>query len=366
MIAEKEIVNPIPMRTWRWLGVNAAQLRQELPTMGIYDKKPLIEEMAGMQSIKNQKGIPADVAAYAAKIDCGLSEAMDKTVSAVCNSGYVIEIAVNEQRPQPIQLRYVLDEAAPALTDEHIIVARENSEATVIISYAGDGRLFHNGRTRVYAEKGAKLHLIKVQLLAGEAQQLDAIGAYAEAGACIDATVVEIGAARSVTSLKINLAGDESTADIKTIYFGDGTRELDMNYIIRQEGKKTDGHMEIQGALLDKSQKIFRGTLDFIRGSKGSVGREAENVVVLSPDVRNRSVPLMLSGEDDVDGHHAVSVGKMDENKLFYLMSRGLSLRDAEKMVIAASFQPALQRIPDEEIKGQIEEYIRRRLANVE
>lgn len=94
--------------------------------------------------------------------------------------------------------------------------------------------------------------------------------------------------------------------------------------------------------------------------------RELEEIVLLSPGCAEPSAPLMLSGEDDVDGHHAVSVGKMNEEKLFYLMSRGLSLREAEKLVIEASFQPALQRIADAALKEQISEYIRRRLANVE
>lgn len=122
--------------------------------------------------------------------------------------------------------------------------------------------------------------------------------------------------------------------------------------------------MQVRGALLGKSEKIFRGTLDFLEGSKGSVGREDEEVVLLSPNVRNRSVPIMLSHEDDVDGHHAVSVGKMDEDKLFYLMSRGLDLAEAQRLVVEASFNPVLDRIPDAELKAEIDTYLQRRLSN--
>ena len=72
----------------------------------------------------------------------------------------------------------------------------------------------------------------------------------------------------------------------------------------------------------------------------------------------------MLSHEDDVDGHHAVSVGKMDEDKLFYLMSRGLDLSEAQRLVVEASFNPVLDRIPDEELKAEIDTYLQRRLSN--
>ena len=160
------------------------------------------------------------------------------------------------------------------------------------------------------------------------------------------------------------MAGDDSFADVWGLYFGDGGRKIDLNYIIRQQGKRTDANMQVRGALLDGAEKTFRGTLDFLEGSKGSVGREDEEVMVLSDHVQNRSVPIMLSHEDDVDGHHAVSIGKMDEEKLFYLMSRGLDLAEAQKLVVEANFQPVLDRIDNDELKAEIDAYLQRRLSN--
>ena len=122
--------------------------------------------------------------------------------------------------------------------------------------------------------------------------------------------------------------------------------------------------MQVRGALLGGAAKTFRGTLDFLEGSKGSVGREDEEVMVLSDHVQNRSVPIMLSHEDDVDGHHAVSICKMDEEKLFYLMSRGLDLAEAQKLVVEANFQPVLDRIDNDELKAEIDAYLQRRLSN--
>ena len=84
--------------------------------------------------------------------------------------------------------------------------------------------------------------------------------------------------------------------------------------------------------------------------------------MLLSDGVRNRSVPIMLSHEDDVDGHHAVAVGKMDEEKLFYLMSRGLDLAEARRLVVEAAFHPVLDRIPEAKYREEIEAYLTRRL----
>ena len=120
--------------------------------------------------------------------------------------------------------------------------------------------------------------------------------------------------------------------------------------------------MQVRGALLNRSVKTFRGTLDFVQGARGSTGKEDEEVTILSPHVRNRSVPLMLSHEGDVDGHHAVSIGKMDEEKLFYLMSRGLDDRAARQLIVEASFEPVLARIENDELRAEIAHYLERRL----
>lgn len=163
--------------------------------------------------------------------------------------------------------------------------------------------------------------------------------------------------------VEIDLRGDDSTADLEAVYFGDGERKLDFNYVIRQRGKRTSANMNVRGALSDKCDKIFRGTLDFLRGAKGSTGRELEEVIILSSGTRNRSVPLMLAAEDEVDGHHAVSVGRLDEEKIFYLMSRGLDKSEAERLIVEAAFNPVVEKISDENLRGELLNELQRRLA---
>lgn len=163
--------------------------------------------------------------------------------------------------------------------------------------------------------------------------------------------------------IEIDLRGDDSIADFKAVYFGDGKRKLDFNYVIHQRGKRTQATMNVRGALTDKSDKIFRGTLDFQRGAKGSTGRELEEVIILSSGTRNRSVPLMLAAEDEVDGHHAVSIGRLDEEKIFYLMSRGLDKNEAERLIVEAAFNPVIEKISDESLRQELSETLQRRLG---
>ena len=163
--------------------------------------------------------------------------------------------------------------------------------------------------------------------------------------------------------VEIELRGDDSSADLDAVYFGDGKRKLDFNYVIHQRGKRTSANMNVRGALNQNCDKIFRGTLDFQRGAKGSTGREFEEVIILSQGTRNRSVPLMLAAEDEVDGHHAVSVGRLDEEKIFYLMSRGLDKSEAERLIVEAAFNPVVEKISDDNLRGELLENLQRRLA---
>ena len=177
-------------------------------------------------------------------------------------------------------------------------------------------------------------------------------------GAKFTYTGAYLGGAEAAAQVEVELLGKESRADVWALYLGDKGSKLDLNYIIRQQGRRTEANMQVRGALSAGAEKIFRGTLDFLQGTKGSVGRENEEVLLLSEDVRNRSVPLMLSHEDEVDGHHAVSVGQMDEEKLFYLMSRGLSAQEARRLMVTAILQPVIDRFSEEvreRVAGELE-----------
>ena len=182
-------------------------------------------------------------------------------------------------------------------------------------------------------------------------------------GARVEFISADLGRGDYSADVEIDLLGDDSVADLEAVYFGDAERKLDFNYVIRQHGKRTSANMNVRGALTDKSDKIFRGTLDFKRGAKNSTGRELEEVIILSEGTRNRSVPLMLAAEDQIDGHHAVSVGRLDEEKIFYLMSRGLDKSEAERLIVEAAFNPVIEKIPDENLRDELLESLQQRLG---
>lgn len=237
-----------------------------------------------------------------------------------------------------------------------------NSENDLTVVYKED----NYGDISIKVGENSCLKLTQVQLLPVEKEHANEVTVILAKGAHLEMAVVEAGAKKTVSKVKVVLEGNNSKADVSVLYFGDEKHHIDLNYVMEQKGRNTEANLNVYGALMDECRKVFRGTLDFQRGSKGSKGYEKEQVTVLSGKVRNSSIPIMLSGEDDVDGHHAVSIGKIDEEKMFYLMSRGLDLKESRRLIVEAAFNPVLDKIASEELRDEIDSYINGRLGKNE
>ena len=95
-----------------------------------------------------------------------------------------------------------------------------------------------------------------------------------------------------------------------------------------------------------ESFKLFRGTIDFQRGASDAIGEETEDVLLLDDTVVNQTIPLILCGEENVQGNHGATIGKLDEDMLFYLCARGLTKEAAVNQVARARFDALNREIP--------------------
>ena len=136
----------------------------------------------------------------------------------------------------------------------------------------------------------------------------------------------------------------------------------DINYIVDINGQESSVDIDVQGALKDESKKHFKGTIDFKKGCKKAKGNENEFCILLSDKAKSLALPMLLCTEDDVEGNHSTASGKVDNKDLFYIMSRGISYKDAIKLLVKAKFNQIIQTIKDEKLKQEILEQIDRRL----
>lgn len=169
---------------------------------------------------------------------------------------------------------------------------------------------------------------------------------------------IDIGGKVKLSNILTNLNSSNSTFNLNNLYIGINEDIIDMNYLIKLNKPITNSELVIEGLLNDKSKKSFKGTLDFKEGSSNSVGHENENCILLSDEAKSKSLPMMLCHEESVDGAHGVSTGKIDEDRLFYLMSRGLSKEESIKLILNANINKILSNLDNEELEEELLNYI--------
>ena len=134
--------------------------------------------------------------------------------------------------------------------------------------------------------------------------------------------------------------------------------------VVNHWGKKTNCNIQVDGTLKDAAKKVFRGSIDFKRGSSGSKGAETENVLLLGDDVENKTIPLILCAEEDVDGSHGATIGELDEETLFYFAARGIDQETAEDIMTKAKLEVLYQHIQDEETERIVADQLTKVMSN--
>ena len=183
-----------------------------------------------------------------------------------------------------------------------------------------------------------------------------------EENAKINYTIVDFGGKHSITNYYSNLLGDNCDNQLNTIYLGKENQVFDLNYIGELRGKKSNIDIEVQGALKDTSKKHFKGTIDFKKGCKKATGNENEACMLLSDTAKSIALPMLLCSEEEVEGNHSSSAGKIGEKELFYIMSRGFELKEAMKLMVRARFNQILEKIENNELREKILQEIDKRL----
>lgn len=280
-------------------------------------------------------------------------------------NGIVIEIDDNAVISENIIIKFDMNETNKTLVDNIAIIAGKNSKANIVIKYNSSDELegYHNGVLRVFAKNNSNIKVSKINLLGKNVRNFDSNKSEIEEDAIVSFIAADLGGISTVSNYESILNGKNANADANAIYIGTGSEKIDMNYIMTIKGQKAIANMNVKGALKDTALKNFKGTLDFIRGAKQSKGSEEEYCMLLSDKARSRSVPLLLCEEDDVSGEHAAASGSIDENKLFYLMSRGISEQEARLLIINAEFNPIIDKIGCTKVQEEVLEYIKKVLV---
>ncbi|MEE0322638.1 MAG: SufD family Fe-S cluster assembly protein, partial [Christensenellales bacterium] len=209
-------------------------------------------------------------------------------------------------------------------------------------------------QTELTAEDGAEIELIQLVAPGENALVYDEVIGHCHGSGRIVLRQVTLGHGDVYAQTGIGLDGENASFAANIGYLARKNQTLDMNLVVNHWGKKTKCEINASGALNDAAKKIFRGTIDFKCGSSGSVGSEQETVLMLGEDAVNKTVPVILCAEENVEGTHGATIGEMDDDTRFYFASRGIDRETAEKLLSRAAIARVAQQVKSETARAAI------------
>lgn len=352
-------LNETPVRTAKNFKINNIKLENiDVPeVIPLFENVTIIGDTSRMDIEQNADNTNTDLV-------YGLSEELTNQVKHGANQKIKLNINSNQNKKSESEIDFNFDNENTILIDNIEITANENSKSTVIIKYTSnqENESYHNGIIKAKAEKNAELNIVLVNLMNTKSNNFLAIENDFGENAKINYTIVDFGGNHSITNYYSNLQGDNCDNQLNTIYLGKENQVFDLNYIGELRGKKSNIDIEVQGALKDTSKKHFKGTIDFKKGCKKATGNENEACMLLSDTAKSIALPMLLCSEEEVEGNHSSSAGKIGEKELFYIMSRGFEFKEAMKLMVRARFNQILEKIENDELREEILQEIDKRL----
>ncbi|MBP5091219.1 MAG: SufD family Fe-S cluster assembly protein [Bacilli bacterium] len=158
--------------------------------------------------------------------------------------------------------------------------------------------------------------------------------------------------------LNVYLDGEGSSCDWHLAALSDGSSRKVFDTSVWHNVGNTTGVMSNYGICRDESRLTFTGVSEIKRGSKGSSTQQSAKIIVFDPLCDGKCSPILNIDENDVSASHAAVVGKLNENHLFYLMSRGLSREEARRLITLGYMKPIEAYFADDSLKKRIDDAI--------
>jgi len=145
--------------------------------------------------------------------------------------------------------------------------------------------------------------------------------------------------------------------------FGDGRQHFDLHTLQKHLVDHTTSDLLIKGCLKDRARSIYQGLIQVAEGAQRTDAYQANRNLLLSDTARADSIPGLEILANDVRCTHGATIGTVDEEQMFYLMTRGLPRNQAQRLIVEGFFTPVLDRIPLESVRDQLRQVIQQKIG---
>ena len=245
----------------------------------------------------------------------------------------------------------------------HIMVWMEPDSSLTYIHEAaspngGEEQTLHSGLVEIHISDNARLHFVELQSWGDNVWNFSHERARVGRDANLEWIFGALGSNLTKNFSEIDLIGEGATGKMSGFYFTDGKQHLDHDTQQNHLAPHTTSDLLFKGALKDSSRSVWQGMIYVAPGAQKTDGYQANRNLVLSSKARADSIPGLEILADDVRCTHGATVGKIDQDSVFYLLSRGIPYAEAEHLIVEGFFDPIMQRIPFDGVRKRFQQAI--------
>ena len=283
--------------------------------------------------------------------------------TAYFNSGAVLYVPDNVEIDQPIEGIFYQDSESDVPFNKHIlIIAGKHSKVNYLerLETYGEGAVpaTANITVEVIAQAGAQIKFSAIDRLGQNVTAYISRRGKLDNDAMIDWAIGVMNEGNVVADFDSDLYGNGSHADMKVVALSSGKQVQGIDTRVTNYGCNSIGNILQHGVILEKGTLTFNGIGHIIKGAKGADAQQESRVLMLSDQARSDANPILLIDENDVTAGHAASIGQVDPEDMYYLMSRGLDKATAERLVVRGFLGSVIVEIPVKEVRDEMIENI--------
>ncbi|HKU58209.1 MAG TPA: Fe-S cluster assembly protein SufD [Gaiellaceae bacterium] len=260
--------------------------------------------------------------------------------------GLLVRVPKGVQLEQPLYVKVTSN--GGSLYWRMVVVAEEGARFTVIedLSSAGPDTLaYSNAVVELFVQPSAKIEYVSLQNLSRETWHFGRYRARLERDSELDWVIGGFGSKRGKVWIENDLVGAGATSRVTGAYFADGEQHLDYDTFQEHAAPNTESDFAFKGALRENASAVWRGMIRVEEDAQKTNAYQENRNLLLSDTAHADSIPGLEIMANDVRCTHGATLGRVDREQLFYLMARGLTRAEAERMIVRGFFQDVLDRI---------------------
>jgi Fe-S cluster assembly protein SufD len=285
--------------------------------------------------------------------------------AAVWEHGLLVVVPKGVVLQQPLAVRIVNSAPGRALFFRLLVVAEPESRFTLIEEYASASpelEGYTNAVAELFVEQGAKLEYVSIQNLSRDTWHFASHHARVERDAELDWVAGGFGSHRGKVWIQNDLNGPGATSRVTGAYFADGNQHLDYDTYQLHVAPNTTSDFAFKGALRDEATAVWRGMIRVEKDAQRTNAYQENRNLMLSPTTHAVPIPGLEILANDVRCTHGATVGQVDREQLFYLMTRGLTRGEAERLIVRGFFTDVLDRVELEPVREALGEALEARI----